>query len=53
MFLGYGGRPVLKCLGEVNADIANEILAALISMESSATMQSHATCSTINALGDV
>jgi serine/threonine protein kinase len=29
MFLSYGGRPVLKGLGEVNADVANEILAAL------------------------
>ncbi|EXL67606.1 hypothetical protein FOPG_16285 [Fusarium oxysporum f. sp. conglutinans race 2 54008] len=29
MFLSYGGRPVLKGLGEANADIANEILAAL------------------------
>ncbi|KAG4266663.1 hypothetical protein FPRO04_13218 [Fusarium proliferatum] len=29
MFLSYGGRPVLKGLREVNADIANEILAAL------------------------
>ncbi|KAH7201277.1 hypothetical protein DER44DRAFT_669271 [Fusarium oxysporum] len=29
MFLSYGGRPVLRGLGEVNADITNEILAAL------------------------
>ncbi|EXL39778.1 hypothetical protein FOCG_17630 [Fusarium oxysporum f. sp. radicis-lycopersici 26381] len=29
MFLSYGGRPVLKDLGKVNADVANEILAAL------------------------
>ncbi|KAH7201192.1 hypothetical protein DER44DRAFT_812068 [Fusarium oxysporum] len=29
MFLSYGGRPVLRSLGEVNADITNEILAAL------------------------
>ncbi|KAG7402638.1 Reticulocyte-binding protein 2-like protein a [Fusarium oxysporum f. sp. raphani] len=29
MFLSYGGRPVLKGLGEVNADVANEILTAL------------------------
>ncbi|KPA36814.1 serine threonine protein kinase [Fusarium langsethiae] len=29
MFLSYGGRPVLKDLGKVNADVANDILAAL------------------------
>lgn len=29
MFLSYGGRPVLKELRDVNADIANEILTAL------------------------
>ncbi|KAM6513630.1 hypothetical protein FALCPG4_016013 [Fusarium falciforme] len=29
MFLSYGGRPVLKGLGEVNTDVANEILTAL------------------------
>ncbi|KAK2468737.1 hypothetical protein H9L39_19664 [Fusarium oxysporum f. sp. albedinis] len=29
MFLSYGGQPVSKGLGEVNADVTNEILAAL------------------------
>ncbi|UPK91528.1 hypothetical protein LCI18_002463 [Fusarium solani-melongenae] len=29
MFLSYGGRPVLKGLGEVNSDAINEILTAL------------------------
>ncbi|RBA11824.1 hypothetical protein FPRO05_14212 [Fusarium proliferatum] len=29
MFLSYGGRPVLRSLGEVNADITNEILVGL------------------------
>lgn len=29
MFLSYGGRPVLRALGNVNADVTNEILAAL------------------------
>ncbi|KAH8729865.1 hypothetical protein BGZ61DRAFT_492039 [Ilyonectria robusta] len=29
LFLSYSGRPVLKELGEVNKDVANEILTAL------------------------
>ncbi|KAH7008745.1 hypothetical protein EDB80DRAFT_576021 [Ilyonectria destructans] len=29
MFLSYGGRPVLKELGEVNTGVTNKILAAL------------------------
>jgi serine/threonine protein kinase len=29
MFLSYGGRPVLKGLGDINTDVTSEILTAL------------------------